>query len=83
MNPTTYELCEDAECVLRYIARKAGLPTGMILSEAIALLELLYEAKLRGNELVIVADGVPNRQVQFSAELEKVFENKSRPASDP
>lgn len=45
----TYEISSDAEKILQHIAKDAGVSAGVVLSEAIALLETVYnDVKLKG-----------------------------------
>jgi len=62
----TYELSEDAERVLQNIGQKTGMSTGALLSEAIGLLDLVVDAKLKGEKVVITdEEEVPIQEVEL------------------
>jgi hypothetical protein len=66
----TYELSEDAEKVLQHIGTMTGQNTGALLSEAISLLDLIVEAKLKGEKIIITdEEEVPLHEVELSLAL--------------
>jgi hypothetical protein len=78
-----YELSDEAEAVLSRIAMECGITTPEVLSEAIGLLDIAWEAKVAGQKLVVVgsAQGLrlagsdspyrrpPEEQVMYEIEL--------------